>query len=106
MRFRLTALAIAMAGFAAASSPASAASAAPSTDGRIVVAQNFDVRIGEGRPRYREDVRIGEGRARYRDDVRIRERRVYRGPERCRVTIVRERRPNGRVVERRIRRCR
>ncbi|MDB5509952.1 MAG: hypothetical protein JWL93_2421 [Hyphomicrobiales bacterium] len=93
MRFRLTALAVAMAGFAALSSPASAASAAPSNDGRIVVAQNFDVRIGEGRPRYR-------------DDVRIRERRVYRGPERCRVTVVRERRPNGRVVERRIRRCR
>lgn len=101
MHIRLTALALAFAGFAALSSNASAAPSQMSNDGRIVVAQNIDVRIGEGRPRY------DERRARYGESVRVRERRVYRAaPERCRVTVVRERRPNGNIVERRIRRCR
>lgn len=88
MRVRFIAMAAAFAGFAALTAPASASTQA-STDGRMVVAQMDGMRGG-----------------RTTETVRIRERRMmHRGPERCRVTVVRERTRNG-MVERRIRRCR
>ena len=89
MRIRLGLMAAAFAGLAALSAPANAS---PAQDGRIVVAQDIQVRIGDDRPRVRER-RV------------IHERRVRRGPERCRVRIVRERR-HGRMVEKRTRICR
>jgi hypothetical protein len=108
MRIRFAALAVALAGFAALSAPASAAALSPSSDGRIVVAQGYEGRMGErdmgGRDR---DMRRGD-----RDhmgerhmDRHMDRRMMHRGPERCRVTIIRERTRHG-MVERRIRRCR
>jgi hypothetical protein len=104
MRIRFAALAVVLASFAALSAPASAAALSPSSDGRIVVAQGYDGRMGErdmgGRDR---DMRRGD---RDRMGERHMDRRMMRrGPERCRVTIIRERTRHG-MVERRIRRCR
>src|SRR5665647_2142131 len=99
MRIRFAALALTLAGFAALSAPASAAALSPSDDGRIIVAQGYGERDMGGRER---DMRGGD---RDRMGERHMERRMmHRGPERCRVTIIRERTRHG-MVERRIRRC-
>jgi hypothetical protein len=67
-----------------------------------VFAQGIDVRIGGDRDRDRTVVREHDRGFRDRDEgFRHRE---WRGSD-CRMTVIRDRRPDGSVVVRKIRRC-
>ena len=78
--------------------------AASNTDAPMVVAQNFEMRMGGDRDRDRDGMRDRDG---FRERRMMRERRMRgfedRGPG-CRTIVVRRNTPNG-TVTRRTRSC-